>query len=158
MPRSNYNLSTRNAVADITQGIRVEKAALSVAAASTKSVFNVEGGNCVILGLVAESTTGQAAGANAVKWISTPDVGTAVDLSAGVGDINAHEAGGFVSLTGAFAGNTPVTTAGACQMCEPFLVAPGVIGFATAGNTAGSYKFYVWYIPAEDGAYIEAVA
>ena len=150
------NLSLRRSVANIAQGIRVDTDALSVAGATTKTVFNVEGGNCVILGLVAESTTGQAAGANAVTWISTPDVGTPVNLSGGVGDIVSHEIGGLVSLTGAFAGNTLVTTAGACQMCEPFLVAPGTIGFATAGNTVGSYQFSIWYVPAEDGAYIEA--
>jgi hypothetical protein len=153
----NYNQSTRRAVADITQGIRVDKAAISVAAASTKAVFNVVGGNCIILGLIGESTTGQAAGANAVTWVSTPTVGTAVNLSGGVTSIASHEAGGLISLTGTFADNTLLSNAGAMQgMLRPVVVAPGVIGFATAGNTAGSYKFSVWYIPAEPGGYIEA--
>jgi hypothetical protein len=153
----NYNQSTRRAVADITQGIRVDKAAISVAGATTKAVFNVVGGNCIILGLVGESTTGQAAGANAVTWVSTPTVGTAVNLSAGVSSIAAHEAGGIISLTGTFADNTIVSNAGAAQsMATPVVVAPGVIGLTTAADTAGSYKFSVWYIPAEDGAYIEA--
>jgi hypothetical protein len=154
---ANYNQSTRRAVADITQGIRVDAGALSVAAASTKDIFTVAGGNCIILGLVGESTTGQAAGANAVTWISTPTTGTAVNLSGGVTSIASLEAGGLVSLTGVFATATLVTNAGATELpYNPFLVAPGVIGFATAGNTAGSFKFSVWYIPAEDGAYIEA--
>jgi hypothetical protein len=151
------NLSLRQAVANITQGVRVDTDALSVAAISTKAVFNVEGGNCIILGLIAESTTGQAAGANAVTWISTPDTGTAVNLSGGVTSIASHEAGGIVSLTGTFATATLVTNAGAGELCHnPFIVAPGVIGFATAADTAGSYQFSIWYIPAEDGAYIEA--
>jgi hypothetical protein len=153
----NYNQSTRTAVSAITQGMRVDQGAMSVAAISTKDVFTVVGGNCIILGLVGESTTGQAAGANAVTWLSTPTVGTATALSAGVGSIAAHEAGGFVGLTGDPADNTVVVTAGAIPAMEvPVIVAPGVIGFATAANTAGSYKFSVWYIPAEDGAYIEA--
>lgn len=153
-----YNLSTRGRVADIREGLRVEKAALSVAGISTKPIFNVEGGYCVITGLVGISTTGQAAGANAVKFISTPDTGTAVDMSAGTGDINGLEAGGMASMTGILANNTAVTNAGAAAlMYSPVLVAPGAIGFNTAADTAGSFKFIVWYVPAEDGAYIEAV-
>jgi hypothetical protein len=138
-------------------GLKVEKAAISVAGATTKSVFNVVGGNCILYGLIGISTTGQAAGANAVTWISTPTVGTAINLSGGVTSIASHEAGGFVSLTGTLADATLVSNAGAGQLLTtPLVVAPGVIGFATAGNTAGSYKFICWYIPAEDGAYIEA--
>ena len=151
------NLSLRRAVADITQGIRVDKAAISVAAISTKALFNVVGGNCILLGLVGESTTGQAAGANAVTFLSTPTVGTATALDGATTSIASHELGGFVSITGVLATVVQLTTAGATPlMTNPVVVAPGVIGFATAGNTAGSYKFYCWYIPAEDGAYIEA--
>jgi hypothetical protein len=138
-------------------GIKVQKAAISVAGASTKSVFNVVGGNCIFYGIYGISTTGQAAGANAVTWKMTPTVGTAINLSGGVGDIVSQEAGGFVSLTGVLADNTLISTAGACQLLSsPLLLPPGTIGFATAGNTAGSYKFECWYIPAEDGAYVEA--
>jgi hypothetical protein len=153
----NFSQSTRRMIGNIAMGIRVDKAAISVAAASTKDVFTVVGGNCIILALWGESTTGQAAGANAVTWISTPTVGSAVNLSGGVTSIASHEAGGIVSLTGVFATATLVTNAGASELCyNPFIVAPGVIGFATAGNTAGSYKFSVVYVPAEEGAYIEA--
>jgi hypothetical protein len=153
---TNYNQSTRNAVTDITRGIRVDKAAVSVAAATTKSLFTVAGGNCIIIGLIGESTTGQAAGANASKYISTPTVGTAVDLCATV-DIVSHELGGLITITGTLATAAVKGNAGAgVMMTNPIIVAPGVIGFNTGGNTAGSYKFSVWYIPAEDGAYIEA--
>jgi hypothetical protein len=152
----NYSASTRTAVSAITQGMRVDKAAISVAAASTKSLFNVVGGNCIILGLIGESTTGQAAGANNAKYISTPTVGTAQDLCAVV-DITGHEAGGLFTITGVFATAAVKGMAGAgVVQTNPVVVAPGVIGFNTAGNTVGSYKFSVWYIPAEDGAYIEA--
>lgn len=138
-------------------GLRVERAATSVLGATTKSIFTVAVGNVAVYGLLAESTTGQAAGANAATWVSTPTVGTAINLSGGVGDIVSQEAGGFVSLTGTLADATLVTTAGAAQLCTtPLVIPPGVIGFATAGNTAGSYKFTIWYVPLEDGAYVQA--
>ena len=154
----NYTDSTRQMVADMKMGMRVDKGAISVLAATTKPLFNVEVGNCVILGLIGESTTGQDAGANNAKYISTPDVGTAVDLCA-TADIASTEIGGLLHITGAFAGAMIATAAGAAggiMMTTPAVVAPGVIGFNTDGNTAGSFKFSIWYIPAEDGAYIEA--
>jgi hypothetical protein len=150
-----YPPSSIDRDADVRMGLRVERSATSVAAASTKSIFTVATGNVIVYGILAESTTGQAAGANAVTWISTPTTGTAINLSGGVGDIVSQEAGGFVSLTGVLADNTLVTNAGAAQLCTvPLVIPPGVIGFATAGNTAGSYKFTIWYVPAEDGAYV----
>jgi hypothetical protein len=151
-----YNLSTRGRVADIVAGLRVDKAAVSVAGASTKSLFTVAGGNCIIVGLVGESTTGQAAGANAAKYISTPTVGTAVDMCA-TGDIVSAEIGALYTITGVLA-TAAVISNGGCgaMMWAPICVAPGVIGFNTAGNTAGSWKFSIWYVPAEDGAYIAA--
>jgi hypothetical protein len=153
---ANYNQSTIKAVGDITKGVRVDKAAVSVAGATTKSLFTVAGGNCIILGLIGESTTGQAAGANNAKYISTPTVGTAQDLCAVV-DIASQEAGGLFTITGVFATAAVKGLAGAgVMMTNPVVVAPGVIGFNTAGDTAGSYKFSVWYIPAEDGAHITA--
>ena len=157
MPQ-NYNDSTRQMIADMKIGMRVDKAAVSVLAATTKSLFNVEAGNCIILGLVGESTTGQAAGANNAKYISTPDVGGAVDLCA-TADIASTEIGGLLHIDGVFANAMIATAAGAgggIMMTTPVLVAPGIIGFNTDGNTAGSFKFSVWYVPAEDGAYIEA--
>lgn len=152
----NYNLSTRARVADIATGLRVDKATVSVLAASTKSLFTVTGGNCIILALIGESTTGQAAGANAAKYISTPTVGTAVDMCA-AGDIVSAEIGALFTITGVLATAAVISNAGCgAMMWAPIIVAPGTIGFNTAGNTAGSWKFSIWYVPAEDGAYIEA--
>lgn len=157
MPR-NYEVNTQYKIADMRTGIRVEKAAVSVAGISTKSLFTVSGGNCILLGLIGESTTGQAAGANNAKYISTPTTGSAVDMCA-TADIASTEAGGLLHITGAVAGNLVATAAGAgggIMMTTPLCVAPGTIGFNTDADTAGSFKFYVWYVPAEDGAFIVA--
>jgi len=153
MPYYTPSAIARNA--DVRMGLRVDRAATSVLGATTKSIFRVVTGKVVVYGLMAESTTGQAAGANAVTWVSTPTTGTAVNLSGGVTSIASQEAGGMVSLTGVLADATLVTTKGAGQLCTaPLVIPPGVIGFNTAGNTAGSYKFSVWYVPAEEGAYV----
>ena len=86
----------------------------------------------------------------------TPTVGTAINLSGGVGDIVSQGAGGFVSLTGVLADNTLISTGRVPTYDRTADASTGTIGFATAGNTAGSYKFEAWYVPAEDGAYVIA--
>ena len=105
-----YNPSQVAAAEGMRLGIKVEKAAISVLGATTKDVFKVVGGNCIFFGIYGISTTGQGVGANAVTWNMTPTVGTAINLSGGVGDIVSQEAGGFVSLTGVLADNTLIST------------------------------------------------
>jgi hypothetical protein len=155
------NLS-QNTIEELTAmrlGIRVDKAAISVAGATTKDLFTVNGGRCIITGLIAESTTGQAAGANNAKYIANPTaVGTNVDLCA-TADIASTEIGGLLHITGVFANAMVATAAGAgggIMMTTPVVVAVGGIGFNTDADTAGSFKFSIWYVPAEDGAYIAA--
>lgn len=80
-------------------------------------------------------------------------------LTCATADIASTEVGGLLHITGAVAGNLVATAAGAgggIMMTTPLCVAPGVIGFDTDANTAGSFKFYAWYVPAEDGAFIVA--
>lgn len=151
-----FQPSTRDMIGAMSLGLRVDKGAMAIAAISTKSVFTVAGGNCIIVGLIAEVTTIVQAQANNTKWISTPTTGSAVDLCAVV-DITGHEAGGLLTITGTLSDAAVKGSAGAgVMMTNPIIVAPGVIGLDTAANNTGAYKFSIWYIPAEDGAYIEA--
>jgi hypothetical protein len=151
----NYNQSTRKRIADLITGMRVDKAATAIAAISTKDLFTVVG-NCLILGLIGEVTTLIQTQANNTKYISTPTVGTAVDLCAVV-DITAHEVGGLLTITGVLATAAVKGNAGAgVMMSNGIVVAPGVIGINTAADSTGAYKFSIWYVPLEEGAYIEA--
>ena len=153
---ANYSPSTISRVADLVGGLRVDKSATAITGISTKDVFDVVGGNCIIVGLIAEVTTVVQAQADATKWISTPTVGTAVDLCAAV-DITGHEAGGFLTITGVLADAAVKGNAGAgVMMTAPIIVGPGTIGLNTAASNTGAYKFSIWYIPAEEGAYISA--
>ena len=151
-----YNLSTRGRVADLTAGLRVDQVATAIAVISTKDLFTVAGGNCLILGLIGEVTTVIETQANNTKHISTPTVGTAQDLCAAV-DTTAHEVGGLLTITGTFADAAVKGNAGAgAMMTAGAVVGPGVIGINTAADNTGAYKFSLWYVPLEDGAYVEA--
>lgn len=152
----NYSPSTIARVADIARGIRIDKAATAITAISTKALFTVVGGNCEIRGLLGEVTTIVQAQANATKYIATPTVGTAVDMCATV-DVTGHEVGGLLTITGVLATAAVKGNAGAgAMMTTPQCVAPGTIGIDTAASSTGAYKFSVWYVPLEDGAYITA--
>jgi len=153
---SNYNLSTRARIADLIAGLRVDKAATAITGISTKSLFTVVGGNCLVTGLIGEVTTIVQTQACNTKYISTPTVGSAVDLC-GVVDITAHEVGGLLTITGVLATAAVKGNAGAgVFMANGIVVAPGVIGLNTAASNTGAYKFSIWYVPLEEGAYIEA--
>ena len=115
------------------------------------------GGNCLITGLIGEVTTLVQTQANNTKYVSTPTVGSAVDLC-GVVDNTAHEVGGLLTITGVLATAAVKGNAGAgVMMGNGIVVAPGIIGLNTAADNTGAYKFSIWYVPLEDGAYIEAV-
>lgn len=151
-----YNPSTIASIASINRGIRVDKAATAVAGISVKSLFTVAGGNCMVLGLIGEVTTILETKGNNTKYVSTPTVGSAQDMCAVV-DITAHEVGGLLTITGVIATAAVKGNAGAgVMMTTPLCVAPGVIGLNTAADSTGAYKFSIWYIPLEDGAYISA--
>lgn len=153
---SNYNPSTRARVADLIAGLRVDKAATAITEISTKSLYTVVGGNCLVTGLIGEVTTIVQTQANNTKYISTPTVGTAVDMCAVV-DITAHEVGGLLTITGVLATAAVKGNAGAgVFMSNGIVVPPGVIGINTAASSTGAYKFSIWYVPLEEGAYIEA--
>lgn len=143
-------------MADIARGIRVDKEATAIAGISTKSLFTVVGGNVEIRGIIGEVTTIVQTQANNTKYIATPTVGTAVDLCAAV-DITAHEVGGLLTITGVLATAAVKGNAGAgVMMTTPICVAPGTIGINTAADSTGAYKFSLWYVPLEDGAYVTA--
>ena len=152
---ANYAASTQARIADLITGMRVEKTSIAIAAISTKSLFTVVGGNCLVVGLIGEVTTVIETQVNNAKYISTPTVGSATDMCAVV-DITAQEAGGLLNITGVLASAAIKGTAGAAaMMANGVVVAPGVLGFSTSADSTGAMKFSVWYVPLEAGAYIE---
>ena len=70
------------AATKVVNGLVVEKAAISKAAASTKSLFNVVGGRVILKNIILEITTVFAAGANNTNLVHTPTGGAEVALCA----------------------------------------------------------------------------
>ncbi len=139
----------------VVNGIMVEKAAVAIAAISTKSLFTVVGGRVIVKTLLGEVTTGLEAKANACKFNHTPTGGNPVDLSAAV-ECNGDVAGTLYGITGLPATAMSVTIGTAVNSAYDIVLKPGVIGFNTAADATGAIKATVVYIPLDDGAYIES--
>jgi hypothetical protein len=140
------------ALTQVGYGVKSDKAAANLPQTATGTIFTVAGGRVIILALIGEVTTIIQAQANAVKFISTPTVGTAVDLCT-TADINALEVGGRVALPGAVGSALTKANAGAIALQTANVLVPaGTIGLNTAASNTGQMKFTCWWIPFDSGA------
>jgi len=157
----NYNPSTISRIADINLGIRVDKPSLLIGGISTKALFNVKVGRVLVRALIGEVTVAIQDQANAAKFRATPTVGSVADMC-GAGATQNMALGGLVSCPCTAANTAMIVTTTTGVGCVPgpqnggVVVAVGTIGFNTAADNTGEMKFSVWYVPLDDGAYIEA--
>ena len=151
----NYNQSTRQSLSDIGIGMRVDRATQVMA---DETIFTVAGGNVLMTLIIGEVTTVLENVANNTKLTLTPTVGSAVDICANL-DTDNIEAGGLLTITGTLANAMAKSNAGASAIqVTPIVLAPGVLAIDVAATKTGSVKWSLWYLPLEDGAYVEATA
>jgi hypothetical protein len=152
---ANYNQSTRARIADINRGMRVDRATATLPQTTASAIFNIVG-YCAILGIIGEVTTVIQTQANNTKLTANPTTGTSVDLCT-VLDITAKEVNGKFSISGLNTDAMIGGTAGRAVMCSTVpVVDTGTIDLDCAASNTGSVKWSIWYVPVEDGAYIEA--
>ncbi len=143
----------RDRLTQLALGHHVVKAAATLPATTTQTIFTVAGGRVAIILLLGEVTTIVQALANNLKVTSAPTVGTAVDLASNL-DINGKEAGTLLlaeldgtALVGANAG------AGLSGVGAMFAIVPiGVIRIETSASLTGATKWDLWYFPLDLGA------
>ena len=136
-------------------GIPVNKAAATLPASTTQTIFTVTGGRVLVTLLVGEVTTVIQAQACNLKVTSNPTVGTDVDLASNL-DINAKEAGTLLlvegdgtALVGANAG-AALNGVGRTAIVVP----AGVIQIETSATNTGATKWQLRYFPLDNGAYV----
>ena len=152
----NYNQSTRKALMDIGIGMRVDRATATLPQSTAGALFNVVGGTVAITAIVGEVTTVIQTQANNTKLTANPTTGTSVDLCT-VLDITAKEVGALFSVSTFVTGALVGGTAGAALMPDaPVVVNIGTIDLDCAASNTGAIKWSIFYVPLEDGAYIEA--
>lgn len=150
----NFNESTRDMIGNMALGLRVDRAAAAHSGATT-AYFNIKGGKVLMTGLVGEITA--ASGANACSWQSNPTTGTTGPVCAAL-DIDPALVGDALTITGVATGAMTynASATGLPMMSVKGVVLPiGALEFISAAAD-GSSKWSIWYIPLEDGAYVEA--
>jgi hypothetical protein len=154
-----YNLSTRGRIADINQGIRVDRATANLPQAGHHDIYTVAGGNVLLLGILGEVTT-IIGGANNTNLEFNPTAATLAlnDLCA-VNDINGDVVGSLYTIDGT-AGNPLVNTGttgwAVYTLASPIFMVPGDIELHCVGSVTGQVKWSLWYVPLDEGAYVVA--
>jgi hypothetical protein len=152
------------------QDVRTIAAGIAVARPSTATnntplgsgnLFTVSGGRILLVSLVGEVTTVIQGQSTTVKLTSTPTTGSAIDLSSAVGDINALEVGGRITLANPPAAATALvkTNAGYTDLPGVRTIVPiGIISVTYGAASTGALKWDLIYIPLDVGAAVVAVA
>jgi len=169
----NYNQSVRQAIADSSYGMRVETAILAATgwgAIAVWPLFTVFKGRVLINQLIGEITTVLSTSATLVKYYFTPTGGAQLDLGAISLTISDLAVGKRILSAGTIGGATTFSGIGA-SMAQPTPYILGQSAIAAGGDgvggaigiesttvalTSGAAKFSVWYVPLDDGSYIEA--
>ncbi len=163
---ANYNPSTIARIADINYGLRVDTAVLAATGWGGIAVwplFTVVNGRVLVNQIVGEITTVLPTLATLVKYYFTPTGGAQVDLSAISLTVSDLAVGIRILAAGTIGGATTFSGIGA-SMAQPTPYIVGQVGVGgalgiestTIALTSGAAKFSVWYVPLDDGAYIEA--
>lgn len=155
-------LTSSSAYRAMQLGIQVNRATATLPATAAQNIFTVTVGRVLLTSLLGEVTTIIQAQSTTVKLTSTPTTGTAVDLTANTGDINALEVGGLITVTPALT-LTPFglaiqkQLAGAATLPAVRIVIPiGSLSYTTGATSTGSIKWTMTYIPLDDGATVVA--
>ena len=140
-----FNQSTRQMLANMGVGLRVDRAAAALTAA-TVPFFTVTG-VIQLTGLYGLITVDS--GANLCSWSVNPTAGTTTSICANL-DINPALVGDLLGITGVVA--TAMTYGGAVVgMMQPLLVTAGTIDFISAAAD-GTISAHLYYLPMSAGA------
>lgn len=158
---SNYNQSTRARVADINQGMRIVKAASSLAVTTDVGLFTVGGGKVALLGLIGEADGAFQAAATTIL-VKAACAASDTDLGIACTSLSGLAADTMLTLPATAAGALTISTGEAAAhmgLMPTWIVQPGTIEMEVAAATnTQTVTWTLWYVPMEDGAYVEAVA
>jgi len=156
---ANYNPSTQARIADINAGMRVVKATSSCAATADVDLFTVSGGKVLLLGLVGECDGAMEAAATTILIKHVVD-GTDTPLSIASGSLSEKAVDTMLTLPAAVGSALVVSTgegAAILSAAPVYVLQPGDLKMTVgAATNTGTITWTLWYVPAEDGAYVEA--
>jgi hypothetical protein len=150
-----FNPSTQEMIGAIFLGMRVDKAANTSPLASA-DLFTIKGGRVLMTLLVGEVTSQIQAQATTIQFASNPDVGAGINITGNTTDLTGAAAGVQLGITGTAAGQVLKAQALAPMQAQPVVLSAGKLSVVYGAGSTGAIKYSIWYIPLDDGAYVEA--
>ena len=148
-----YNKSTRQRVADINLGIRVDRATATLPQTTAAAIFNVLVGRVAMTAILGEVTTVLGLVGN-MSIEANPTTGTTAALCAVVA-AGAFEAGTLLSIDGTKAtAMLGVNAGGTAMQSKPVALPVGTLDLRLSLSSTGSVKWSLWYVPIDEGAYV----
>ena len=136
-------------------GIKVERPTATLPQSTAAAIFNVIGGRVAMVGILGEVTTVLGAVGN-MSLEANPTVGTTSALCT-VLAAGTLEQGTLLSITGAVGDAMLGVDAGGVEMrCNPVVLPVGTLDLRLSASSTGSVKWTLFYVPIDDGAYVEA--
>lgn len=121
-------------------------------------LFTVAGGPVQVLALISICKTANGATASTIKYVATPTVGTATDISAASASLANAAAGASVCLDGtsfATAATLSATGPNIATNNSSVIVPEGTIKVTVAvGSTTGTWEHYLRYKPLANGVVV----
>ena len=155
MGRKTYSATNRNAFADVSLGIRVDRATATLPQSTHSALFNVVGGRVVVTSIIGQVTTVLGAVGN-IKLSSYPTTGTTSDLciATAAGTTGAQA---LISIDGVPGDSCLIGTGAVQGMTTDGVIIPiGTIDLSASASSTGSIKWTICYVPFDDGAYVTA--
>lgn len=149
-------LNDLEAFRGIKYGLKVDRATATLPQTDTEALFTVVGGRVAITQIIGEATTAIENQANNTKLTANPTTGTSVDICAAL-NIAADEVGTLYGISSGLATDALIgINAGALPgQTRPVIVNIGSIDLNCAASNTGSVKWSLFYVPIDDGAYVE---
>lgn len=140
----------------INYGLKVDRATATLPQTTASALFNVKGGRVAITQIVGEVTTAIQNQANNTKLVAHPTTGTSVDMCDVLSTAN-DEVGCLYGISGLNTDAMIGINAGLVPaQVRDVIVGIGTIDLDCAASNTGSIKWTLFYVPVDDGAYVEA--
>jgi hypothetical protein len=135
-------------------GQRVDRATANIT--TGLDLFTIASGRVLVTQIVGEVTTIMETKTINFKLTANPTTGTSTDMCANL-DLTAAEAGTLLTISGTEADALRKGSSGSVvAQNNPVVVAIGAIEATVGATHTGSIKWSLWYVPLDDGAYVEA--
>ena len=136
-------------------GLKVERPTATLPQTAVAPIFNILGGRVAMLAILGEVTVVLGAVGN-LSLEANPTVGTFAAL-APVLAAGTLEVGTQISIDGTLAtAMLGVSAGGTAIQSKPVVLNVGTLDLRLSASSTGSVKWTLFYVPIDDGAYVEA--